>query len=88
MSYFMKVLLVGPSCAMRADGRTDMTTLKGALRNFAKNPLTNRTDEHPCSELVSNPQSQQLRERRHTPWTVRPPGLAITNYWHISHLNI
>jgi hypothetical protein len=51
---------------MRADGRTDMATLKIAFRSFAKNHLTNRKDEHPCSELVSNSQSQQLGERRHT----------------------
>ena len=38
---------------------------------------TNKTDEHPCCQRDSNPQSQQSSGPRRTPETTRPPGSPI-----------
>ena len=40
-----------PSCSMRANGRTDMTKLRVAFRNFANAPKNCPTRQHSCHML-------------------------------------
>jgi hypothetical protein len=63
-----------PSCSVRTDGRTDMTKLPVAFRNFAKDPQQRRleftkiTFRSFCIKEIRLPNPRNLLRNRKAPW--------------------